>query len=319
MTKNVKNLKFAIKREMDGSSNPMYAAGKGTTARAETPVAAGDTAVLNIPADQIISATFGITKYSRKVQDTINDTALGGEEAYEGVDSEESEIQMLFQSDNFMKLLTFLPNGSTTTEASIGLVDSFMIHIEDGTKNIDLVGCYPTEFSLDISMDKPIIQTLKFKHRKLVASVAVTNLAAVSTAAKNRRTNLEHFIIGTTDIAALEMISAKWTIKIDWNEAKILNDDYIYEPTIKKITYQQVADYLTPNDATYANTWEYLLSTSTMKTDLAATVKVASLVAKNFTNMVLVDAKASEYNEKGNIKYHVEIESTKATVISTHA
>jgi len=319
MTKNVSNLRFGALREKTAGSIGVYGAGKGVLARLDTPLISTDGALLLVVQNKTISAKFATAKYVRKQHDTLNDSALGGTEIYDEVASEESEITMLLQDDTWFKLAAFISDGTTTPQVSIGSPCSFTLHYEDGTKKVDLIGCYLTEYTVNVEMDKPITQTIKFKHRKAIESAAMAAFPAISTTAIMRRTNLIHAIFGTTDVAALEMIKASLSIKFEWNESKVLNDDFLYEATIKKVTWKMTADYLTPNDGTQSNMWESKMNLNVPITNLAANFTVGTIIAREMTNMALVECVASDYGEKGNIKYSVGLESTSASAITVHA
>lgn len=316
----VSALKAAILREETAAHAPLYASGKGTsTARTETPVAAGDTALLTA-LDKIISLTLKPPMNNPEKQEFLNQTAYGGDDFSAGVKSDESEMVCAFQTANLLNLAIQQVDTSKTIEAAIGLVNSFMFHKEDPNGAVDLMGCCPTQWRCDITKDKIVTQTLKWKARSGKASVAVTNHPAQSTATKSLRKDLTVFSLGGVAIATLQIEKASFGIDLEWDETEVLNDEYGFEKTLKKVTWFFEAEYQAPNNATYASSWEALKLTNTVKADLAGAVVLGSLFSWDFTNLLLKDISSSEYPEgQGPIKHKVRLESTSATVRSAHA
>jgi len=319
MTKLTSSFKMSYLREKNNTT-PYYAAGKGTAAaRSETNVEAGDTALLT-GMDKILSVDIKAATQEPEVIDEINSGVFGSENFTPAVKPKENTIEMLLQTANFWTLVTTQVANSPTANSintAIGVVNSFMLHIEDAITYLDLFGCYPTKYTLKISRDKPITQTLNFKCRKADPSVAVTNHPATSTASKMTRVNLTELTIDSVTLAALEIQDATIEIDFEWNETELINDEFMYEVTLKNVKPRVIVDFLAPNNATYTSNWEYLLFINTIKTGTIEFTIGSLIVNQQFTNMVLKVCESRAISEKGLQKIHTEWEGGATTQFAT--
>ena len=318
MTKLTSAIKVSYLREKNNTT-PYYAAGKGTAAaRSETNVEVGDTASLTA-FDKLLSLNIKIPKQEPEVIDEVNSGVFGAENHSKAVVPQECTIETLLSTANLWTLSSTQVANSPTANSintAIGTVNSFMLHLEDAITYLDFMGCYLTKYSLKITKDKPITQTITFKSRKGLPSVAVTNHPAAS-GTKMIRSNLTELTIDSVQLASLEITEATIEVDFEWNETEVINDDFMYEPTLKNVKPRVIVDYLSPNNATYTNNWEYKLSLNTIYT---ATIEftIGSLIAnQQLTNMVLKVCDSRDITEKGLQKMHVEWEGGATTQFAT--
>lgn len=317
MTKLTNAFKASYLREKNDTT-PLYAAGDGTAAREESNVIAGDKAKLTA-FDKILSVNIKLPKQEPEVIDEINSGVFGSENHSKAVVPQECTIETLLSTANLWTLATTQVANSPTANSintAIGVVNSFMLHIEDAITYLDFFGCYLTKYSIKITKDRPITQSITFKSRKGDPSVAVTDHPS-ATGTKMVRTNLTELTIDTVALASLEITEATIEIDFEWNEVEIINDEFMYEVTLKNVKPRVIVDYLAPNNATYTNNWEYLLSINTIKLGTIEFTIGSLIVKQQFTNMVLKVCESRDISEKGLQKMHVEWEGGATTQFAT--